>query len=146
MALLLLRVTTDGWHLPSEGSMLIVGSHTGMIAPDTLMFMYDWFRRFGAERLTYGLMHPNVWMVPVYARLTVQLGAVRAHPKWQPPPPARCSCTCLSRGLKIYGDPTKSAIEFTLQGVKDSLNWHSGKGADHTSDFKRSARYPDYSG
>lgn len=77
------RVTTDGWHhLPSEGSMLIVGSHNGgMIAPDTLMFMYDWFRRFGAERLTYGLMHPNVWMVPVYARLTVQLGAVRAHPK-----------------------------------------------------------------
>lgn len=62
--------------------MLIVGSHNGgMLAPDTLMFMYDWFRRFGPERLTYGLMHPNVWMVPVYAQLTVQLGAVRAHPK-----------------------------------------------------------------
>jgi len=68
--------------------MLIVGSHNGGIAPDTLMFMYDWFRRF-AERLTYGLMHPNVWMVPVYARLTVQLGAVEGLTlKWQPPPPA----------------------------------------------------------
>jgi 1-acyl-sn-glycerol-3-phosphate acyltransferase len=77
------RVTTDGWHhLPSEGSMLIVGSHNGgLIAPDTLMFMYDWFRRFGSERLVYGLMHPNVWMLPAYARLTVQVGAVRAHPK-----------------------------------------------------------------
>lgn len=77
------RVTTDGWqHVPTKGSMLIVGSHNGgMLAPDTLMFMYDWFRRFGSERLTYGLTHPNVWMVPIYARLTVQLGAVKAHPK-----------------------------------------------------------------
>jgi len=77
------RVITDGWHhLPSEGGMLIVGSHNGgMIAPDTLMFMYDWFQRFGPERLVYGLMHPNVWMVPSYSQLTVQLGAVRAHPK-----------------------------------------------------------------
>lgn len=77
------RVTTDGWHhLPSQGSMLIVGSHNGgMVAPDTLMFMYDWFRRFGTERLVYGLMHPYVWMVPVYSQLTVKLGAIRAHPK-----------------------------------------------------------------
>ncbi|GAC1450033.1 MAG: lysophospholipid acyltransferase family protein [Chamaesiphon sp.] len=77
------RVTTDGWHhLPSDGKMLIVGSHNGgIITPDTLMFMYDWFQRFGPERLVYGLMHPNVWMLPPYARLAVQLGAVRAHPK-----------------------------------------------------------------
>ena len=76
------RVTSDGWqHLPRSGGMLIVGSHNGgMIAPDTLMFMVDWFQRFGAERLVYGLMHPNVWMVPGYAKLTVQLGAIKAHP------------------------------------------------------------------
>ncbi len=76
------RVTTDGWHhLPPSGKLLIVGSHNGgMIAPDTLMFMVDWFHRFGPERLVYGLMHPNVWMVPGYSKLTVQLGAIRAHP------------------------------------------------------------------
>lgn len=77
------RVTTDGWnHLPPSGKLLIVGSHNGgMIAPDTMMFMVDWFERFGAERLVYGLMHPYVWMVPGYSKLTVQLGAIRAHPK-----------------------------------------------------------------
>lgn len=77
------RVTTDGWqHLPTAGSMLLVGSHNGgLIAPDTLMFMVDWFRQFGAERPVYGLMHPNVWLVPGYARLTVELGAIKAHPK-----------------------------------------------------------------
>lgn len=76
------RVKTDGWHhLPPSGKLLIVGSHNGgMIAPDTVMFMVDWFQRFGAERLVYGLMHPNVWMVPGYAKLTVQLGAIKAHP------------------------------------------------------------------
>ncbi|MDF5717899.1 MAG: lysophospholipid acyltransferase family protein [Rhizonema sp. NSF051] len=77
------RVTTDGWHhVPTDGGMLMVGSHNGgLLAPDTLMFMYDWFQHFGPERLTYGLMHPNVWMVPFYSRLTVQLGALRAEPK-----------------------------------------------------------------
>ncbi len=77
------RVTTDGWdQIPTEGSMLIVGSHNGgIIAPDTLMFMVDWFRRYGPERLVYGLMHPNVWMVPIYSQLTVKVGAVVAHPK-----------------------------------------------------------------
>jgi len=77
------RVTTDGWHhIPTDGSMLIVGSHNGgMFAPDMLMFMVDWFRQFGLERSVYGLMHPNVWMVPIYSQLTVKLGAVMAHPK-----------------------------------------------------------------
>jgi len=77
------RVTTDGWqHLPTAGSMLIVGSHNGgMLAPDTLMFMVDWFRQFGSARPVYGLMHPNVWLLPGYAQLTVKLGAVQAHPK-----------------------------------------------------------------
>ncbi|MEP1062602.1 hypothetical protein [Phormidium sp. FACHB-592] len=77
------RVTTDGWqHLPAADSMLLVGSHNGgMLAPDTLMFMVDWFRKFGAARPVYGLMHPNVWLLPGYAQLTVKLGAVQAHPK-----------------------------------------------------------------
>lgn len=78
------RVTTDGWHhVPPEGKMLLVGSHNGgLAAPDMFMFMYDWFRRFGAERPTYGLMHPTVWkVVPAIAKLGVQCGAVVAHPK-----------------------------------------------------------------
>ncbi len=76
-------VTTDGWHhLPTDGSMLIVGSHNGgLLVPDTLMFMVDWFRNFGTKRPVYGLMHPNVWMLPIYSPLTVKLGAVMAHPK-----------------------------------------------------------------
>lgn len=77
------RVTTDGWHhLPSQGGMLIVGSHNGGFAsPDTSMFMYDWFRRFGYDRLAYGLMHPTAWKVPALAKQAVLLGGLVAHPK-----------------------------------------------------------------
>ncbi len=77
------RVQTDGWqHIPPEGKMLIVGSHNGGLpSPDTSMFMYDWFRRFGYERPAYALMHPSAWTVPNLARLAVEVGAVRAHPK-----------------------------------------------------------------
>jgi len=78
------RVKTDGWeNMPSEGQVLIVGSHNGgLAAPDMSMVMYDWFRRFGTERLAYGLMHRNIWLgYPELARLAAEMGAVIAHPQ-----------------------------------------------------------------
>lgn len=77
------RVQTDGWHhIPRDEKILIVGSHNGGLpAPDMHMCMYDWFKRFGAERLVYGLMHQNAWSVFPTTPLAIQCGAVRAHPK-----------------------------------------------------------------
>ncbi|MDF5726202.1 MAG: lysophospholipid acyltransferase family protein [Rhizonema sp. PD37] len=78
------RVQTDGWHhIPTEGKVLLVGSHNGGAAsPDTGMMMYDWFRRFGTERLAYGLMHRSVWTVsPMLGHLAQKAGAIIAHPR-----------------------------------------------------------------
>ncbi|HAX85919.1 MAG TPA: glycerol acyltransferase [Cyanobacteria bacterium UBA11370] len=78
------RVKTEGWHhIPTQGKVLLVGSHNGGLAsPDTSMMMYDWFRRFGTERLVYGLLHRHVWKVnPQLAQLAAKTGAVIAHPK-----------------------------------------------------------------
>lgn len=78
------RVETGGWeHVPSDENVLAVGSHNGgLAAPDMWMMMYDWFKRYGVERPTYGLMHPNIWRVfPDLAKLAVKTGAVQAHPK-----------------------------------------------------------------
>ncbi|MDJ0600864.1 MAG: lysophospholipid acyltransferase family protein [Crocosphaera sp.] len=78
------RVKTDGWHhIPPQGPVLLVGSHNGGLAsPDTSMMMYDWFCRFGTERLCYGLMHRSAWKInPSLAKLAVKTGAVKAHPK-----------------------------------------------------------------
>ena len=77
------QVQTDGWHhIPSTGKVLLVGSHNGGLAsPDTSMFLYDWFSRFGYERLAYALMHPSAWQTPIFARPGSQVGAIIAHPK-----------------------------------------------------------------
>lgn len=77
------RVQTSGWEHVPEGQALFVGSHNGgLAAPDMVMMMYDWFRRFGVERPMYGLMHPHVWRVyPPLAALAAQVGALEAHPK-----------------------------------------------------------------
>ena len=77
------QATSDGWeHIP-DGSNLIVGSHNGgLAAPDMMMSMYDWFRRFGTERPVYGLMHPYMWkFYPPVAKIGTQAGAIQAHPK-----------------------------------------------------------------
>jgi 1-acyl-sn-glycerol-3-phosphate acyltransferase len=78
------RVETEGWqHIPSQQQVLLVGSHNGgMLAPDMIMSMYDWFRHFGSERSVYGLMHPHVWKInPGFAQLAEKTGAIEAHPK-----------------------------------------------------------------
>lgn len=78
------RVQTSGWHhIPDNEKVLLVGSHNGGIAsPDLHMMVYDWFRRFGTQRLVYGLMHPYAWKVsPPIASLAQKIGAIPAHPK-----------------------------------------------------------------
>lgn len=77
------RVQTEGWHhMPASGKVLIVGSHNGGLAsPDTSMFLYDWFQRFGYERLGYALMHPSAWETPIFAVPAAQVGALKAHPQ-----------------------------------------------------------------
>jgi 1-acyl-sn-glycerol-3-phosphate acyltransferase len=77
------RVQTQGWEqVPTEGRLLLVGSHNGgMASPDTSMFMYDWYKRLGYERPAYALMHHTAWKNPIFATLGAQVGALQAHPK-----------------------------------------------------------------
>lgn len=77
------RVQTEGWEQIPAGQVMLVGSHNGGLgAPDMFMMIYDWVRRFGTERVVYGLMHPKVWQAsPPAAWLAEQAGAIAAHPK-----------------------------------------------------------------
>jgi len=116
------RVTTDGWHhLPTNGSMLIVGSHNGgLLVPDTLMFMVDWFRQVGTQRPVYGLMHPNVWMLPIYSQLTVKLGAIMAHPKM--------ASAALRRGAAVLVYPGGAQDLWRLHKDRDRIHFAGRKG------------------
>lgn len=78
------RVQTEGWHhIPRDEQVLIVGSHNGgLVSPDMVMMIYDWFRHFGTQRLVYGLMHRHIWELnPALDKEAVAVGAVRANPK-----------------------------------------------------------------
>jgi len=80
------RVKTDGWeNIPPSGQVLFIGSHNGgLAAPDMFMMMYDWFQRFGSDRLVYGLMDSRVWRVfPSQAHLVAQWGPFMLIRKWR---------------------------------------------------------------
>lgn len=116
------RVQTEGWHhIPSQGKMLIVGSHNGGSAsPDTSMFMYDWFCRFGYDRLVYGLMHPLAWKVPAVPRLAAQVGAIMAHPKM--------AIAALQRDAAVLVYPGGAQDMFRPHNWRDRIHFAGRKG------------------
>ena len=116
------RVTTDGWqHIPPHGKVLLVGSHNGGLAsPDMIMTMYDWFLRFGTQRLVYGLMHPSVWKVnPTIARLGGKTGAIVAHPKM--------ALAALERGASLLVYPGGAQDVFRPHRERDRINFAGRK-------------------
>lgn len=116
------RVQTEGWHhIPPEGKMLIVGTHNGGSAsPDTSMFMYDWYRRFGYERLTYGLMHRLAWKIPSVGRLAAPVGAVIAHPK--------TAIAALQRNAAVLVYPGGAEDMFRPHRLRDRIHFAGRKG------------------
>jgi 1-acyl-sn-glycerol-3-phosphate acyltransferase len=105
------RVTTDGWqHIPQEGQVLLIGSHNGgLAAPDMLMVVYDWFRRFGTQRLAYALTDSRAWQfLPGLARLATQVGAIQSRPQM--------AIAALQRGASLLIYPG---------GVQDVFRPHS---------------------
>jgi 1-acyl-sn-glycerol-3-phosphate acyltransferase len=116
-------VTSDGWqHVPQEGAALFVGSHNGgLAAPDMVMAMVDWFRRFGTDRLAYGLMHPTVWQAyPGLAQLAVKFGAIQAHPKM--------AIAALQRGASVLVYPGGAQDTFRPHSQRHQIQLWGRKG------------------
>lgn len=117
------RVQTSGWeHIPKDKPVLLVGSHNGgLIAPDMHMFMYDWFRRFGTDRLVYGLMHPKAWTVfPQLAEMATKIGAVQAHPKM--------AIAALRRNASVLVYPGGAYDAFRPHQLRDRIYFSNHKG------------------
>ena len=117
------QVKTDGWeHVQKNGAGLFVGSHNGgLAAPDMLMVMVDWFRRFGLDLPAYGLMHSHVWQVyPLLAKLGVQVGAIRAHPKM--------AIAALQQGAKVLVYPGGAQDAFRPYSQRYQIEFFGRKG------------------
>lgn len=111
------HVQTSGWEqIPAQQNVLLVGSHNGGIAaPDMFMMMYDWYQRFGYDRLSYGLMHPQMWKVlpPPLKQLAAQIGAVEAHP--------RMAIAALRRGADVLVYPGGPHDVFRPHALRDRI-------------------------
>jgi 1-acyl-sn-glycerol-3-phosphate acyltransferase len=117
------RVETDGWHhIPLNQQVLIVGSHNGgLAAPDMVMMIYDWYRLFGTNSLTYGLMHPYMWTYyPFLADLAVKIGAIVAHPKM--------AIAALAKGANVLVYPGGAEDVFRPHCQRNKINLAGRKG------------------
>jgi 1-acyl-sn-glycerol-3-phosphate acyltransferase len=116
------RVQTEGWEQVPDGQVMFVGSHNGgMAAPDMFMMLYDWFKRFGPDRLVYGLMHPHVWRVyPPLAYMAERTGAIAAHPKM--------ALAALDRDASILVYPGGSQDVFRPFHERDKIHLADRKG------------------
>ncbi len=116
------RVQTEGWEQIPAGQVMLVGSHNGGLgAPDMFMMVYDWVRRFGAERTVYGLMHPKVWQAsPPAAWLAERAGAIAAHPKM--------ALAALNQGASILVYPGGAQDVFRPFYQRDQIQLGDRKG------------------
>jgi 1-acyl-sn-glycerol-3-phosphate acyltransferase len=116
------HVQTEGWEQIPDGQVMFVGSHNGgLAAPDMFMMLYDWFRRFGTDRIVYGLMHPTVWTVyrPL-ALLAERAGAIAAHPKM--------ALAALDRGASILVYPGGAQDVFRPFSQRNQIHLANRKG------------------
>ncbi|MFW6357731.1 MAG: lysophospholipid acyltransferase family protein [Chroococcales cyanobacterium] len=117
------RVKTSGWeHIPKTGQVLFVGTHNGgLAAPDMMMVIYDWFRRFGTNRLIYGLMHPKVWEVnPELGKFAGKIGAIEAHPKM--------AIAAFKKGASVLVYPGGAEDVFRPYSERYQINFAGRKG------------------
>ena len=67
--------------IPARGPVLCVGNHSGgVLTPDTWVFLAAFYRRFGVQRLGYGLAHNLAMGLPIAGPWLRRMGAVPAHP------------------------------------------------------------------
>ena len=65
----------------ATGPVLVVGNHSGgLVTPDTWVFMVNFFRHFGTDRVTYALAHNIVMGLPVMGTVLRKTGTLPAHP------------------------------------------------------------------
>lgn len=117
------RVQSDGWeNIPPTGKVLLIGSHNGgLAAPDTVMMTYDWFRKFGTDRLAYALMEPKIWQAfPGLARLATQVGTIQARPK--------LARSALRRGAAVLIYPGGTKDVFRPYSMRHKIYFHGRRG------------------
>ena len=73
------RLETSGWErLPAETSLLIGNHSGGSLTMDAWTFVFDWWRRFGTERVLHATAHDVLMATPGLGDYFRQAGVIPA--------------------------------------------------------------------
>ena len=73
------RLETSGWERLPEETSLLIGNHSGgSLTMDAWTFVYDWWRRFGTERVLHGTAHDVLMATPGLGDYFRQVGVIPA--------------------------------------------------------------------
>jgi 1-acyl-sn-glycerol-3-phosphate acyltransferase len=73
------RMEVDGWDRLPEPPVMLIGIHaSGMLPIDAYAFGYQWFRRFGSDRVANGTAHDFLMAMPGIGHYLRAIGTVPA--------------------------------------------------------------------
>jgi 1-acyl-sn-glycerol-3-phosphate acyltransferase len=73
------RLETSGWDLLPDETSLLIGVHSGgALTMDAWTFVFDWWRRFGAERVLHPTAHDVLMAAPGLGDYFRQCGVIPA--------------------------------------------------------------------
>jgi 1-acyl-sn-glycerol-3-phosphate acyltransferase len=73
------RLETSGWERLSEATSLLIGNHSGgSLTMDAWTFVFDWWRRFGTERVLHATAHDVLMATPGLGDYFRQAGVIPA--------------------------------------------------------------------
>jgi 1-acyl-sn-glycerol-3-phosphate acyltransferase len=73
------RMEIDGWDRLPEPPVMLIGIHaSGMLPIDAYAFGYQWFRKFGSDRVAHGTAHDFLMAMPGIGHYLKAIGTVPA--------------------------------------------------------------------
>jgi 1-acyl-sn-glycerol-3-phosphate acyltransferase len=73
------RLEMSGWDRLPEETSLLIGNHSGgSLTMDAWTFVFDWWRRFGTERVLHGTAHDVLMAAPGLGDYFRQVGVIPA--------------------------------------------------------------------
>ena len=73
------RLETSGWERLPEETSLLIGNHSGgSLTMDAWTFVFDWWRRFGSERVLHATAHDVLMATPGLGDYFRQAGVIPA--------------------------------------------------------------------
>ena len=73
------RLETSGWERLPEETSLLIGNHSGgSLTMDAWTFVFDWWRRFGTERVLHATAHDVLMAAPGLGDYFRQVGVIPA--------------------------------------------------------------------